>query len=95
MLQSAPKQGVLLFSRRSGPRSIFIALRVIRVPYWMGIAADTLWAVALFVPSVFGMLVGIPNFAPDLQFKLTMTVGGTLMTGWTFLLLWAEFREGL
>ena len=55
----------------------------------MGIAADTLWAVALFVPPIFGRLVGISNFAPDLQFKLTMAVGGTLMTGWIFLLLWA------
>jgi hypothetical protein len=62
---------------------------LIKLPYWIGIAADALWAVALFVPTVFGLLTGRPGFSPDLQVRLIMGIGGTLMAGWTCLLVWA------
>ena len=62
---------------------------LIKFPYWLGIAADALWAVALLVPSVLGFLLGNPNFNPDLQIRLIMAIGGSLMTGWTLLLYWA------
>lgn len=63
----------------------------IKFPYWLGIAADAIWAVALFIPSVFGMLTGYSDFNPDIQVRLIMSIGGILMTGWTFLLVWAVF----
>ena len=56
---------------------------------WLGIGADALWAVGLFFPSVFALLVGRPDFNVDLQVRLAMGVGGSLMIGWTFLLFWA------
>ena len=59
------------------------------LPYWLGMAADALWAVALFVPDVFGTLTGNPHFDPDFDFRLTMAIGGVLMAGWTILLYWA------
>ena len=62
---------------------------MIKIPYWLGIAADALWAVALLFPRFFGILTGRPDFHPDLQIRLIMGIGGSLMTGWTFLLLWA------
>jgi len=61
----------------------------IRIAYWLGIAADALWAVGLLSPQLFGILTGNPDFNPDLQLRMMMGVAGTLMTGWTFLLLWA------
>ncbi|MDJ0699463.1 MAG: hypothetical protein QNJ07_06360 [Woeseiaceae bacterium] len=61
-------------------------------PYWLGIVADALWAVALFVPAVFGALTGNPDFDPSLDFRLTMAIGGILMAGWTILLVWAVRR---
>jgi len=61
----------------------------IKFPYWLGIAADALWAVGLLIPQVFSMLTVTPEFNPDLQTRLIMGIGGSLMTGWTFLLLWA------
>lgn len=64
-------------------------LFLIKLPYWLGIAADALWAVALFSPRVFGLLTGRKGFTPDLEVQLIMGIGGTLMTGWTFLLIWA------
>jgi len=62
---------------------------LIKVPYWIGIGADTLWAFGLLFPQIFGILTGEPDFNPDLQLRLAMGLGGTLMTGWTLLLLWA------
>ena len=64
-------------------------LFLIKIAYWLGIGADTLWAVVLLFPKLFGILIGIQDFNPDLQTRLIMGIGGTLMTGWTFLLLWA------
>ena len=61
----------------------------IRAPYGLGIGADALWAVALFHPGVYGALTSDPGFHPDLQVRLVMGIGGSLMTGWTLLLLWA------
>jgi len=63
---------------------------LIKTAYWLGIGADGLWALALLFPPLFGLLTGRPDFNPDLQFRLTMGIGGSLMTGWTLLLLWAD-----
>ncbi len=65
---------------------------LIRMAYWLGIGADALWAVALLFPPLFFTLTGAPGFNPDLQVKLIMGVGGSLMTGWTLLLIWALRR---
>jgi hypothetical protein len=62
---------------------------LIKGPYWLGIVADGLWAVGLFSPRLFSILTGRPDFHPDLEVRLIMGIGGSLMTGWTFLLLWA------
>ncbi len=62
---------------------------LIKIAYWLGIGADAFWAVVLLFPQIFGILIGEPDFNPDLQLRLVMGLGGTLMTGWTFLLLWA------
>jgi len=60
----------------------------IKLPYWLGILADAIWAIALFLPSVFGKLTGYADFNPDLQVRLIMGIAGSLMTGWTLLLVW-------
>ena len=62
---------------------------LIKLPYWLGIGADALWAIALLSPTVFGLLLGRPDFNPELEVRLIMAIGGTLMTGWTCLLIWA------
>lgn len=64
-------------------------LRIIKLAYWLGIGADALWAVALFAPPLFGSLIGEAEFRPDIQTKYIMWMGGSLMTGWTLLLIWA------
>ena len=66
----------------------------IKMPYWLGIVADALWVAGLFSPVVFGILTGTPDFDPDLQIRLIMGMGGSLMAGWTLLLLWAVQQPG-
>ncbi|MFC1983086.1 hypothetical protein ACFLV5_04820 [Chloroflexota bacterium] len=39
--------------------------------------------------TAFRNVMGNPDFDPDLQTRIIMGMGGSLMTGWTFLLLWA------
>ena len=70
--------------KATGPKLVFI-----KAVCWLGIAADALWTVGLLVPQVFGLLTGTPDFNPDLQTRLIMGVGGSLMAGWTLLLVWA------
>ncbi|MCP4404599.1 MAG: hypothetical protein GY801_45765 [bacterium] len=64
-------------------------LFAIEIAYWLGIGADALWAVGLLSPQLFGMLTGNPDFIPDIETRLIMGIGASLMTGWTFLLVWA------
>jgi hypothetical protein len=61
----------------------------IKLAYYLGIAADALWAVALFIPTLYGVLIGDPEFQPDFQVRAIMGIGGTMMAGWTVLLIWA------
>ena len=61
---------------------------LIKFPYWLGIIADAIWAAALLCPSLYSLLIGNSEFNPDLQYKLTMSIGGVLMAGWTILLIW-------
>lgn len=65
---------------------------LIKFPYWLGIAADALWAVALLFPPVFGTLTGVDDFSPNWPMQSVMAIGGILMAGWTVLLLWAVRR---
>lgn len=65
---------------------------VIKTTYWLGIVADTLWSIGLLVPGVFGVLTGDAGFNPDIQVRLIMGIGASLMMGWTALLVWAKAK---
>ena len=67
-------------------------LWLIKLPYWLGIVADALWAIALFFPVVFRALTGVDDFSPGWQMQSVMAIGGVLMAGWTVLLVWAVQR---
>ena len=64
----------------------------IKLPYWLGIGADALWAIGLLFPAVYRLLMGMPDFNPDFQITQIMRVGGILMAGWTVLLIWAVMK---
>jgi len=73
-------------------RTSIVKSWLIKLPYCLGIAADALWAIALFFPLVFGALTGVDGFSPDWQLQSVMAIGGVLMTGWAVLLVWALQR---
>ena len=75
--------------RTAGGGKRIVALKL---AYWLGIGVDALWAVGLLVPQVYALLVGYPDFSPDFQTRQLMLAAGSLMTGWTFLLVWALQR---
>lgn len=62
---------------------------LIKLPYWLGVGADALWALAMFFPALFAFLTGNPQFQLEIQVRTIMAMGGTLFTGWTILLIWA------
>lgn len=62
--------------------------RAIRTVCWVGVAADALWFAALVYPQFYGILIGRPQFHPDLPSRLAMGVGASMMLGWTLLLAW-------
>ena len=65
-------------------------IRMLRVSCWAGAVADGFFGVALLSPKLWGSAMGIADFAPDLQHRLDMAVGASLMLSWSVLLLWAD-----
>jgi len=63
-------------------------LFIIKTACWLGIIADAIWAIGLLFPQIFGILTDTPDFNPNLQLRLIMSIGGILMLGWTILLIW-------
>ena len=63
-------------------------VRFVQSICWVGAGADAFWAIALLHPPFYGILTGRSDFQPDLTLRLSMSVGASLMAGWTFLLAW-------
>lgn len=64
----------------------------LRVSYWVGAVADAVCAVAMLAPRWLGAVYGIADFEPGSDYRYAMGLGGSLMLGWTLLLLWADRR---
>jgi hypothetical protein len=68
------------------------AIRWLRISYWVGAVVDLLAAVQMLCPPLFGLAMGLPGFAPGIEYRYAMGMGASLMVGWTALLLWADRR---
>lgn len=68
------------------------AIRWLRISYWVGAIVDALATVQMLWPSVFGLAMGLPSFAPGVEYHYAMGMGASLMVGWTALLIWADRR---
>ena len=66
------------------------AISWLRLSYWVGAIADAVAAVAMLVPEVGATVYGIESFEPGADYRYAMRLGGSLMLGWTVLLLWAD-----
>ena len=66
------------------------AVRWLRISYWAGAILDALAALSMLSPELFAATNGLQNFHPDIEYRYAMGMGGSLMLGWTALLLWAD-----
>ncbi len=57
-----------------------------------GAVADGLAAAAMLIPAVFGTPSPLNGYVPDVPYRYAMGLAGSLMLGWTVLLLWADRR---
>jgi len=62
----------------------------LRVSYWAGAICDGFMVIPMLFPKIGGAMLGLDNFNPGVEYKYAMYVGASLMTGWTFLLVWAD-----
>ena len=69
--------------------SIPLRRRIILSIYLLGIIADAVWTVALLSPPFFGFLTGRVMTDPSLLLRMNMSIGASLMAGWTVLLGWS------
>lgn len=63
---------------------------MLRISYRVGAALDAITLIPLLFPKIGGMMLGIPNFNPGVEYKYMVGIASTLMLGWTVLLLWAD-----
>lgn len=68
------------------------ALRWLRLSYRTGAVVDGVIALAMLFPTAWARVLGLRQFDPDLQHRLDLAVGASLMLSWTALLLWADRR---
>lgn len=61
---------------------------MIKTICWIGVAADALWALALFWPELYTILTGKSFLSDDLSTRLIAGTAAFLMAGWTVLLVW-------
>ncbi len=66
------------------------AIRWLRLSYWVGAIVDGVAAAQMLWPPLFRLGMGLPGFAPGVEYHYAMGMGASLMVGWTTLLIWAD-----
>jgi FtsH-binding integral membrane protein len=64
--------------------------RWLRISYWAGAIIDGLAAVSMLATAIFGVGGMLSGFSPGAEYRYAMGLGGSLMAGWTALLIWAD-----
>lgn len=63
---------------------------LLRMSYRVGIMADALAAMMMLGQAIFGHQSPLTHYTPGLPYRYAMGMGGSLMVGWTLLLIWAD-----
>ncbi len=61
----------------------------LKITLWTGAVFDGVVLFPMLSPEIGGMILGIPNFNPGMDYKYAMLIGASLMAGWTSLLIWS------
>jgi hypothetical protein len=62
----------------------------LRISYWVGAIADAVAALVMLSQAIFAVESPLSHYTPEVPYRYAMGLGGSLMIGWTVLLLWAE-----
>ena len=62
----------------------------LRLSYLVGAVVDFIVGIAMVFPDVFSAIEGLSSFTPGSDYLFAMGMGGSLMFGWTVLLLWGD-----
>jgi hypothetical protein len=63
---------------------------LLRTCYWIGALIDAAAAIQLFLPDLWASFYAIPNYIPNQTLNYALATAGSLMIGWTLLLIWAD-----
>jgi hypothetical protein len=64
----------------------------LRISYWVGAVADGIVAAVMFAQAIFALPSPLTRYLPETPYRYAMGLAGSLMLGWTILLLWADRR---
>jgi hypothetical protein len=64
----------------------------LRVSYWVGAVADGIVAAVMFAQAILALPSPLTRYVPETPSRYAMGLAGSLMLGWTILLLWADRR---
>lgn len=62
----------------------------LRISYWVGALADAVAAFVMLSQAIFAVESPLSKYTPEVAYRYAMGLGGSLMFGWTVLLLWAD-----
>ena len=62
----------------------------LRISYWVGAIADGIVAAVMFAQATFALPSPLTQHLPEMPYRYGMGLAGSLMLGWTILLLWAD-----
>ena len=69
-----------------------VSVRWLRISYWVGAVADAFAAIVMLSQAILGHQSPLTTYVPEVPYRYAMGWGGSLMLGWSFLLLWADRR---
>jgi len=64
----------------------------LRISYWVGAIADGVFASVMFAQAILARPSLLTHYVPETPYRYAMALAGSLMLGWTILLLWANLR---
>ncbi len=64
----------------------------LRISFRMGAIADGIVALAMFAEAILSRPSPLTHHVPDTPYRYAIGLAGSLMLGWTLLLLWADRR---
>ncbi len=62
----------------------------LRISYWVGAVADGIAAIVMLSQAILAHESPLTHYTPQEPYRYAMGLAGSLMLGWTFLLLWAN-----